>query len=674
MSLVIAPIQKSFDLYYAWIEEVRKYAFSITNDKDAKYLVFVDSDDTFVYFPEITLENTLQSLPEGVMHNLMPILCSHTEDLSFVSFLEFSGLDVLSYSEYAIEDITIGDVMKQLTLQLVFSSIHTIQDFETRQLFQFLYVSNQNYDTSTLLSYLKHRLIEKGEIKALRGLENNIQPQKHTKLELGSELIKCNNLMYQQFKNTKTSLMLDSIHDSRSKSEMEHKLCGLVYEILCDQVVNCMGELWCFTDLIWKEYSADGYLWNFLTNTFIDYLNMHDSDKIALHLMSVTVRTKLLKDIKLRLQEDSFYTKLDSKINIINMMNGVYNTDTELLSLPVPSDYVSIRTGVPYEIFDTKSADIQKLLYILESIFPEYDVLDFFLTSCATFLEGYNKSKVFYIWWGYGNNAKSLIQTLVLKTFGEYCGTAPTSLVTGKRGDASGATPELCHVEKKLVVFLQEPNPEERIKAGKMKELTGNDTMYVRQLFKAGKTMNIKSKFVIVCNNIIEIPGMDAAIRRRIVVIPFMGTFLEQAEYEEKERKGTLEEYSQIINPSIEKDILSCTSAFMYLLCRRHSENKELPLNLPPIIRRTTNHYITKNNYPLKFITTFVQRNIGSYAAVTEIYELYKEWYRRSYPGKRVQDYEIFIKELNDEGYKENENGIIADVIITFNGELTGTF
>jgi len=31
---------------------------------------------------------------------------------------------------------------------------------------------------------------------------------------------------------------------------------------------------------------------------------------------------------------------------------------------------------------------------------------------------------------------------------------------------------------------------QEKIKAGKMKEMTGNDSMYVRQLFKSGKTIH----------------------------------------------------------------------------------------------------------------------------------------------------------------------------------------
>ena len=85
--------------------------------------------------------------------------------------------------------------------------------------------------------------------------------------------------------------------------------------------------------------------------------------------------------------------------------------------------------------------------------------------------------------------------------------------------------------------------------------------------------MTLKAKIVIVCNNIIEIPGMDAAIRRRIVVLPFTSTFLDPAEYRARSFKGNLEPNSNIIDLSVEKDLLSCKSAFMYL------DMQKIPVN-----------------------------------------------------------------------------------------------
>ena len=730
MSLICFDTDTQYILFNNWISEVHEKAKIISGKRDPIYLVYVDEDEdyrTYVYFvnEEVNIREvdfkaevikdinncSLQLLQSTSVH------CNPTVDMSTMSFAQFAHLHssdrdgILSRTneyeselyDYAIEDVTIEKLIHDLkdntrcssnTSEYMFkvywpnSLIKFLDsdafDNDIKSMCMFVDLALDHADPGKLVSYIKHTLITRkymSEDDFDDAFCGDYSPIKYTMLEVRSEMMKCNKNLYIAYKQKLLDSMLMSIvEDSRSKAEMEHKISGLVYEILFDSVVNCMNTLWCFIDGVWQECSTDGYIWNFLTTDFIEYLISQGErvQKVVMHIMSVPIRSRMMKDIKMRLQDDNFYVLLDSKRNIIRMTNGVYDTMTGTLSDPVPSDYVSVVTGVPYQIFDEKSAHLTKLMRILGSIFPDPEILDFFILSCCSFLEGYNSPKIFYIWWGAGNNAKSLVQTLVMKTFGDYCSTAPTSLVTGKRTESSNATPELCHVERKLIVFLQEPNPDEKIKAGKMKEMTGNDSMYVRQLFKSGKTMILKAKLVIVCNNIIEIPGMDAAIKRRIVVLPFTSTFLDPAEYRARSFKGNLEPNSNIIDLSVEKDLLSCKAAFMYLICRRYREwvqDENMFLNVPQVIKKVTEEYITRNNYPLKFIRKYlhpikIPGDSDSHSvAATEIYEMFKDWFRRGYPGKKVQDFEKFTKELSDEGYKSDDNGAILDAFYSYNGD-----
>ena len=721
MSLVSFDTDTQHILFNNWINEVHEKAQTISGQQDPAYLVYVDEDDddedqkTCVYFLHDLDSKSVSEFQVKVIHGVddcslqlqsTPVHCNPTVDMSTMSFAEFAELgkahndrEETDLCDYAIEDVTIEKLILNLNSDASACPVsrpHSdvseyfleglgralVLDNDIKSMCMFVDLALDHADPGKLISYIKHTLITRqymseDELDDATYAFKDTPPMKHTMLEVRSEMMKCNKSLYTAYKQKLLSTMLLSIvEDSRSKAEMEHKISGLVYEILFDSVVNCMNTLWCFIDGVWQECSTDGYIWNFLTTDFIEYLTSQGESvlKVVMHMMSVTIRSRMMKDIKMRLQDDNFYVLLDSRRNIIRMTNGVYDTITGTLSDPVPSDYVSVITGVPYQIFDDNSAQLTKLMRILGSIFPDPEILNFFILSCCTFLEGYNSPKVFYIWWGAGNNAKSLVQTLVMKTFGEYCSTAPTSLVTGKRTESSNATPELCHVERKLVVFLQEPNPDEKIKAGKMKEMTGNDSMYVRQLFKSGKTMTLKAKIVIVCNNIIEIPGMDAAIKRRIVVLPFTSTFLDPAEYRARSFKGNLEPNSNIIDLSVEKDLLSCKSAFMYLICRRYNEwvqDENMFLNVPLVIKHVTDEYITRNNYPLKFIRKYLHSvNIpGQAVAATEIYEMFKDWFRRGYPGKKVHDFEKFTKELSDEGYKSDDNGAILDAFASYNGE-----
>lgn len=521
---------------------------------------------------------------------------------------------------------------------------------------------SNNFASYKIRSFVKHIFLTQNLIDRYDELfpdDADVLPCAHTEIEITSELMRSNPDMYHKYKVDRCQSILTTLLDNTElgKPQIEFAVCSLAYQMLSDKVVVCNGNIWHFDKSVWVQCSSNAYLWNFLTSQLMLFIG---TNRVSDHLESVTAREKIIKDLKLRLQDDFFEQKLDSKAEIISMHNGSFNTSSYSLSDPVPSDYVSVQAGVPYYIFDDNSKKISRLLKILSSIFTEPYVLDFFITSCATFLEGYNINKTFYVWWGMGNNAKSLIQSLVLKTLGEYCSTAPTSLITGRRTSSANATPDLCHVEKRLVVFLQEPNPDETIRAGVLKEMTGNDMIYVRQLFKNGRNAPFKAKLVLVCNNVVDIPCMDSALKRRITVIPFTSTFLTEREYASREAKGTLDENACIINPKVETDLLDSCPAFMYLICRRFHEIQGFPYAVPQYIQNVTELYLTSNNYPMIFIQYYVTSVEGSSLMTTDVYELFKDWYKRSYPGKRPDNLDTFRNQLVTEGYVESEGSIIG--------------
>jgi hypothetical protein len=60
---------------------------------------------------------------------------------------------------------------------------------------------------------------------------------------------------------------------------------------------------------------------------------------------------------------------------------------------------------------------------------------------------------------------------------------------------------------------------------------------------------------------------------------------------------------------------------------------------------------------------------VGSSFAAAEMYESFKEWSKKSYPGKKLIDFEIFTKEMSEEGYKDDGHGHVMDVYMTYTGE-----
>jgi len=542
-----------------------------------------------------------------------------------------------------------------------------------------LYVSQHTLASPLLKSYVKSKFAAAGIVSYFDDLmpaehkdsNNVIEAINCNMIELTSEIMRCYGPdIYEDKKYIRSIYLLENIIVSHKK-ELEFNITRLLYHLLCDTVaVSRDNILWYCQDGIWKNCHSDAFLWKYITHELMQFLMCEGAIDAAQSLKRISTRANIMRDVKLQLLDDNIDLLLDSKRDIICFRNGVFETNTGILRYAVPGDYVSVTTRTSlYSCVGLKN-EVDILISILKTIFPDNDVFEFFMQSCALFLEGFNTNKLLFVWWGSGNNAKTLVQRLVNVTLGEYCNTAPTSLITGKRSSSSSATPDLCHVEKRLVVFLQEPNPEEKVQAGMVKELTGNDSLYTRQLFTSAKSINLKAKIVLVCNNILEIPGMDAALRRRIVVIPFYSTFLSDREYQKRQEKGTLDKNCQIINSEIEDKLLKCKSAFLYLLCKRFIEIKDKPLMIPQRIQECTEYYLNKHQYPLTFIIQFVRPMPGSHVAISDIYEMFKEWFKRAYPNKKVVDFESFNITLTDEGYHESENGVIMNIYVSFNGDV----
>ena len=83
-----------------------------------------------------------------------------------------------------------------------------------------------------------------------------------------------------------------------------------------------------------------------------------------------------------------------------------------------------------------------------------------------------------------GGNGKSKLIELFELAFGDYCGKMPVTLITQKRAASNACTPELIKNKGKRLVTLQEPDEDEKIHVGAMKELTGGDKIQARGLHK----------------------------------------------------------------------------------------------------------------------------------------------------------------------------------------------
>ena len=100
----------------------------------------------------------------------------------------------------------------------------------------------------------------------------------------------------------------------------------------------------------------------------------------------------MIKALSYKLEDPIFVVKLDSTVGLLGMKNGTYDINSKTFRKAISSDYISLSCGVKYTK-KHKDEHLVEFMKILKQIFPRDDVLDFFMRSCTSMLEGYNKHK-----------------------------------------------------------------------------------------------------------------------------------------------------------------------------------------------------------------------------------------------------------------------------------------
>ena len=355
--------------------------------------------------------------------------------------------------------------------------------------------------------------------------------------------------------------------------------------------------------------------------------------KIINSLKSAPFKNNVMKEAMEVFYDDKFCNKIDANPYLIGFHNGVYDLKTNIFRDGRPSDYISMKMNVEYDI-NIKDSDpeVSEVYDFLEKIFPDKSIRQYFLDISSDIFVGGNPSKIVQFWSGEGDNGKSITQILFEKMMGNYSIKLPTSLITGKRTQSSAACPELVRAGNGVRwVVLQEPDQKDFLNIGVLKELSGNDTFYARGLYKSGREITPMFKVVLICNEPPKIPNGDKATWNRIRVIPFESTFCDDAPktYEEQLRQKRFPKDRHFADK-----IPNMVKAFAWVLIN-HRKNITKRVE-PEKVKLATNAYRKRNDIYRQFVEESIMEKEDSILSITEIYTQFKEWFRDSLPGQSV--------------------------------------
>lgn len=333
-------------------------------------------------------------------------------------------------------------------------------------------------------------------------------------------------------------------------------------------------------------------------------------------------RQHFIKDVIMHLYLNRFHDKLDDYRGVL-LNNIVFDINAGVLRMGVPNDYISLNTYISPSI-----QYVNEVECILKDIFPTPDVYNYVLRFLGSLLIPRNKDKLFMVWSGTGDNGKSILMRLIELALGEYSVKLPTSTITGKRVGSSSATPDMALIERKLVAFLQEPSNTERINIGIVKELTGNDTIYVRGLYEKGRNMSVLAKMIYIVNSTDHLATIEQAIWNRIVVVPFNTTFVDNPNYpHEKKKNKLLLNQLRLYAPSL-----------LYIMVNEAKEYLKHGLAKSVVIESNTNKIKGENNHVINYL---------SMENVSTNYPDFVQYMRSFMPKEPIPTLKAFQKELH---------------------------
>lgn len=386
---------------------------------------------------------------------------------------------------------------------------------------------------------------------------------------------------------------------------------------------------------------------------------------LSIKVRQSSFKKNVIEELTALYNDKRFIEKMDENRDLVCFNNGVYDLKNMIFRHGIPDDCISMCTGTEYKPFDPNDEYTKKVLDFFTQIHPEEDMREYVLTLLSTCLSGHVPDEKIYIWTGSGSNGKSLCIQLTQLALGDYAAIMPITLITNKRAASNAATPELAKIKGKRLAIFQEPDNNMEINAGLMKELTGNDKIQARALFKDPIEFFPQFKPILTCNRLPIVPSTDGGTWRRIRIIPFEMKFVDNPE----------EDYERKVDRSIKENLVLWKDAFTSVLVEYYKRYKEHGLKEPEKVMQFTKQYEKDNDKYKMFIDNVIKPDVGKQVNLDDIYREFNKWFKMTISNKNVPNKTELKYEIEEKTRKRfNNDGFLPNYSIRYHVGNDGSF
>ena len=381
-------------------------------------------------------------------------------------------------------------------------------------------------------------------------------------------------------------------------------------------------------------------------------------NKIIEFIESYQKRNELIRDLAVDYDDRIFHERLDTSTYIFVCSNGVLDMKPDNIHFRdgKPEDMMMRSTNTEFKTIDEIYANQYYQDYeislqdFIDKVFPDPELQEYVLNIIAETLDGSPKRQELFICTGSGSNGKSVFFGFLQKVFGKYSGKTQPTLLTRKRGDTNAANPEMYDLRGKRIVYCEEPDEGEGFHSGILKELTGNDYLSARALFKHNVTFKPQFKLFISCNDKPDITSTDDGTWRRIKVINFISKFVDEFDYRLLDKNRFPHFYKK---ESVEHNYDNWSPIFLSQLFERYKllAQKNFVYKTPDCVNEAIKEYKSQQNHFATFRQDRMIEDAGGKVSVDEAFKSFTEYAKES---------NFNMKECNKQMFRTNMERIIG--------------
>lgn len=289
----------------------------------------------------------------------------------------------------------------------------------------------------------------------------------------------------------------------------------------------------------------------------------------------------------------------------LNTPTGLVDLKTGAVTPHTPEDFCTKITKVPVAEVGMKP-DVW-LTFLHQITFENADYVAYLQRMCGYFLTGDISQHALFFAWGTGGNGKSVFVNTLRYIMGSYATSTP--METLMVSNSPQHPTDLADLRGARLVTAQETEEGRRLAIAKVKQMTGGDPIKARHMRQDFFEYTPEFKLFMVGNQKPKLQTVDAAMERRLHLLPF-----------------TYSVPKEQLDRQLEQKLQSEAAAILRWMVDGTKIYQAEGLNPPELVRLATQEYLGDEDIIARWIKDCCVKGEQETATIGKLYGSYQIW------------------------------------------------